>query len=212
MSEQVKQGKLVWPSPEVQLRLDGKDVLVKVQNLPSGLPDTFVCYTKEEHIVHFRMTRAFQPRLIKLNRSSAGEGICWGQLMDKGYGKKYGDASLEDGDKLRLREMHNDQVEHHTVGYFLTFCVGGSDAKGVGEWKSACPGKYLEGGRAAGGNLVYQRDDVGGRAWRVLLRRWQVDRPHGAKGHLDVDLWRVGVSFHSTNSRLCLRLLSQLVG
>ena len=102
-------------------------------------------------------TRAFQPRVVKQNRGSAGEGICLGQLMDRGYCKKYGDASLGDCDTRRLMEMYYNHVEHHAVGYFLTFCVGGSDAEGAGEWKSAFPGKYLEGGKAAGGSLVDQR-------------------------------------------------------
>merc|ERR1711988_1037490 len=45
----------------------------------------------------------------------------------------------------------------HTVGEFLTFCVEGPAAEGAGEWKSTFPGKYLEGGKEAGGQLVDQR-------------------------------------------------------
>ena len=74
-----------------------------------------------------------QPRVIQQNRGSAGEGNCLGPLMDKGYCKKYGDASLDDCDMRRLTEMYYNHVEHHVVGYFLTFCVGGSDAKGACE-------------------------------------------------------------------------------
>merc|ERR1712187_360118 len=71
--------------------------------------------------------------------------------------KKFGDASLDDSDKLKLMEVNDNHVEYHTVGEFLTFCVDGPDAAGAGEWKSKFPGKYLEGGKAAGGQLVDQR-------------------------------------------------------
>ena len=39
----------------------------------------------------------------------------------------------------------------------MAFCVGGPDAEGAGTWKSTFPGKYLEGGKEAGGQLVDQR-------------------------------------------------------
>ena len=35
--------------------------------------------------------------------------------------------------------------------------MGGPTADGAGEWKSTFPGKYLEGGKEAGGQLVDQR-------------------------------------------------------
>merc|ERR1712054_176886 len=50
-----------------------------------------------------------------------------------------------------------NHVEYHTVKEFLTFCVDGPNAPGAGEWKSSFPGKYLEGGKEAGGQLVDQR-------------------------------------------------------
>merc|ERR1719162_1518760 len=39
----------------------------------------------------------------------------------------------------------------------MTFCVKGPSGEGAGEWKSTFPGKYLDGGKAAGGQLVDQR-------------------------------------------------------
>jgi len=42
------------------------------------------------------------------------------------------------------------------VGEFIEFCVSGRTAKS-GEWTSKGVGKYLEGGKAAGGQLVDQR-------------------------------------------------------
>ena len=63
---------------------------------------------------------------------------------------------LTDDDKLKLMEMNDNHVEHHTVGEFLEFCVNGPTAK-AGTWKSTFPGQYLKGGKEAGGQLVDQR-------------------------------------------------------
>ena len=103
--------------------------------------------------------------MIKQNRGSAGEGIwlCW--LWDKEADKKieiypaksFGECSLGDDDYLKLMEMNDNHVEFHTVKEFLTFCVGGPEAEGAGTWASTFPGKYLEGGKEAGGQLVDQR-------------------------------------------------------
>ena len=54
-------------------------------------------------------------------------------------------------------EMNDNHVEYHTVKEFMTFCVGGPEAEGAGTWTSTFPGKYLEGGKEAGGQLVDQR-------------------------------------------------------
>ena len=52
--------------------------------------------------------------------------------------------------------IQDNHVEYHTVGEFLEFCVNGPGGK-AGQWKSVFPGKYLEGGKEAGGQLVDQR-------------------------------------------------------
>merc|ERR1712151_121536 len=152
----VKKGVPVWSSPAVQTQLGAKDALVKIKDMNSGLPDTRAYYDEAALIEGFKKTCAFQPRVIKQNRGSAGEGIwlCW--LEGKDYCKNYGDAMLNDGDKLKLMEMNDNHVEHHTVAEFLEFCVSGPGGK-AGEWKSTFPGKYLEGGKEAGGQLVDQR-------------------------------------------------------
>merc|ERR1719420_1744195 len=148
-------GKL-WSTPNVQTKMGAKDALVKISGLPIGLVDTFAYYTKEELVTKFKQTMAFQPRVIKQNRGSAGEGIWLFWLEGKNYCKNYGDATLDDGDKLKLMVMNDNHVEHHTVGEFLEFCVNGPGGK-AGQWKSTFPGKYLEGGKEAGGQLVDQR-------------------------------------------------------
>jgi len=66
-------------------------------------------------------------------------------------------VKLGDDDYLKLMEMNDNHVEFHTVKEFMTFCVGGPDAPGAGTWTSTFPGKYLDGGKAAGGQLVDQR-------------------------------------------------------
>merc|ERR1712048_881626 len=112
---------------------------------------------KEELFETFKKTMAFQPRVIKQNRGSAGEGIwlCW--LEDKDYCRTFGEKSLADSDKLKLMEMNDNHVEFHTVKEFLTFCVKGPKGDGAGDWKSTFPGEYLKGGKEAGGQLVDQR-------------------------------------------------------
>merc|ERR1719161_1551438 len=152
----VQEGCPVWSSPAVQTQLGAKDALAKIKDMSCGLPDTLAYYTEDELIKGFKKTCAFQPRVIKQNRGSAGEGIwlCW--LEGKDYCKNYGDAILDDGDKVKLMEMNDNHVEYHTVGEFLAFCVDGPGGK-AGEWKSVFPGKYLEGGKEAGGQLVDQR-------------------------------------------------------
>merc|ERR550514_344715 len=157
MRDQITKGKLVWSSPEVQTKMGAKDALCQIRNMKCGLVDTFAYYDEKELEEKFKKTMAFQPRVIKNNRGSAGEGIwlCW--LEGKDYCSTFGEASLEDGDKLKLMEMNDNHVEYHTVREFLTFCVGGPDAPGAGTWNSVFPGKYLEGGKEAGGQLVDQR-------------------------------------------------------
>merc|ERR1711865_39375 len=156
MRSLVKKGKPVWSSPDVQTQMGAKDALVQIKDMACGLPDTLAYYSPEELVSGFKKTAAFQPRVIKQNRGSAGEGIWLVWLQDKEYCKAYGESSLEDGDKLKLMEMNDNHTEYHTVGEFLEFCINGPGGK-AGEWKSVFPGKYLEGGKEAGGQLVDQR-------------------------------------------------------
>ena len=165
MNSYISKGKLVWSSPKIQTQMGAKDALVNIGKLNCGLEDTYAYYTDGELQAGFKKTMAFQPRVIKQNRGSAGEGIwlCW--LWDKATDKKveiypaksFGEVSLEDDAYLKLMEMNDNHVEYHTVKEFMVFCVGGPDAEGAGTWTSTFPGKYLEGGKAAGGQLVDQR-------------------------------------------------------
>merc|ERR1719487_1462239 len=124
MNAMMAKGKLVWNSPAVQTQMGAKDALVQIKDLAIGLKDTFAYYTVED-LEKFRETCAFQPRVVKQNRGSAGEGIwlCW--LEEKEYCKTFGEESLGDDEKLKLMEMNDNHVEYHTVKEFLTFCVDG---------------------------------------------------------------------------------------
>jgi len=57
---------------------------------------------------------------------------------------------------LELIEANDNHAEEHTVAEFVEFCIDGCNAKS-GVWTSKGVGKYLEGGKAAGGILVDQR-------------------------------------------------------
>jgi hypothetical protein len=165
MNSYIAEGKLIWSSPKIQTQMGAKDALVNIGKLNCGLEDTYAYYSEEELISGFKKTCAFQPRVIKQNRGSAGEGIwlCW--LWDKEKDAKIeiypsaslGESSLTDDDYVKLMEMNDNHVEYHTVGEFMVFCVSGPAGEGAGEWKSTFPGKYLEGGKEAGGQLVDQR-------------------------------------------------------
>jgi hypothetical protein len=55
-------------------------------------------------------------------------------------------------------EANDNHAEEHTVGEFIEWCLNGRDnPKLAGKWTSKGTGKYLEGGKAAGGQLVDQR-------------------------------------------------------
>ena len=157
MNSFIKKGGLVWSSPDVQTKMGAKDALCKIANMNCGLVDTLAYYTPEELTTGFKKTCAFQPRVIKQNRGSAGEGIwlCW--LCSGKYCKKYGDRLLDDSEYVKLMEMNDNHIEYHTVGEFLEFCVNGPGSAKAGNWYSVFPGKYLEGGKEAGGQLVDQR-------------------------------------------------------
>merc|ERR1719245_713668 len=151
-----KLGIQVWPSPDVMEKMGAKDALCQVANLNIGLEDTLAYYTESEFAVGFKKTMAFQPRVIKQNRGSAGEGIWIIKLKSGNYCKNFGDRSCSDDEVLDMMEANDNHAEQHTVGEFLEFCVNGRTNKS-GKWDTIGTGKYLEGGKEAGGQLVDQR-------------------------------------------------------
>merc|ERR1711879_905577 len=127
-----------------------------VAHMACGLEDTLAYYTAEEFTAGFKKTMKFQPRVIKQNRGSAGEGIWIIKLKSGEYCKNFGDATCADSEVLDMMEANDNHAEEHTVAEFIEFCVNGRTSKS-GEWTSKGVGKYLEGGKEAGGQLVDQR-------------------------------------------------------
>merc|ERR1719183_2062230 len=153
-----KTGVPVWPSPDVMEFMGAKDALTKIRMLNIGMPDTGTYYSDQEFIDGFKKSMKFQPRVIKQNRGSSGEGIWIINLKSGAYCAGFGDASVEDSEELILMEANDNHVEEHTVAEFIAWCIHGRDqGKGAGTWTSKGTGKYLEGGKAAGGQLTDQR-------------------------------------------------------
>merc|ERR1719321_359324 len=151
-----KLGIQVWPSPDVMEFMGAKDALCKVADLNIGLPDTLAYYSVDDFSVGFKKTMAFQPRVIKQNRGSSGEGIWIIKLKEGNYCSSYGERSCTDDEVLDLMEANDNHAEVHTVAEFIEWCVNGRTDKS-GTWESKGVGKYLEGGKEAGGQIVDQR-------------------------------------------------------
>merc|ERR1712187_274105 len=99
---------------------------------------------------------AFQPRVVKQNRGSAGEGIWIIKWKSGKYCDNYCDEIAAGDEVLILKEANDNHVEEHTVDEFIEFCENGRTDKS-GTWESKGTGKYYEGGVEAGGQMVDQR-------------------------------------------------------
>merc|ERR1712014_66110 len=117
----------------VMTNMGAKDALCKIANLAIGLPDTLAYYSVSELETGFKKTMAFQPRVIKQNRGSSGEGIWIIKLKSGNYCKGYGDRSCSDDEVLEMMEACDNHAETHTVGEFIEFCVNGRTSKS-GKW------------------------------------------------------------------------------
>merc|ERR1712050_676340 len=147
----------VWPSPDVMEFMGAKDALTKIKDLYIGMPDTGTYYDEAEFIAGFKKSMKFQPRVIKQNRGSSGEGIWIINLENQDYCASFGDAQVEDTDELIFMEANDNHVENHTVAEFISWCINGRDKPESGTWESKGTGKYLEGGKEKGGQLTDQR-------------------------------------------------------
>merc|ERR1719159_2185853 len=97
-----KKGIQAWPSPDVMEFMGAKDALTKIAHLNIGLEDTLTYYTEEAFIAGFKKTMAFQPRVIKQNRGSAGEGIWIIKLKRGNYCSKFGERMCDNSEVLSL--------------------------------------------------------------------------------------------------------------
>merc|ERR1712226_1726035 len=103
--------------------MGAKDALTNIAKMNVGLPDTLSYYDEEAFKIGFKKTMAFQPRVIKQNRGSSGEGIWIIKLKSGEYCEKYGDKEAEDDTMLVLTEANDSHVEEHSVKEFIEFCV-----------------------------------------------------------------------------------------
>jgi len=144
------------PTADVMTLMGAKDALVKIKDMDFGLVDTLGYYSPEDMKEGFKKTIAFQPRVVKQNRGSAGEGIWIIKLKSGEYCENFCDRFAAGDEMLILKEANDNHVEEHTVDEFIEFCSNGRSDKS-GEWKSQGTGKYFEGGAEAGGQMVDQR-------------------------------------------------------
>ena len=98
---------------------------MKIKHLNCGLEDTEVYYDPESFIHGFRKSIAFQPRVIKQNRGSQGEGIWIVKLKNDDYCSNYGECIVSLNTEIVLMEAWDNHIEYHTVGQFLEFCIHG---------------------------------------------------------------------------------------
>ncbi|CAE8714164.1 unnamed protein product [Polarella glacialis] len=95
-------------------------------------------------------------------------------------------------------EANDNHEEEHTVGEFIEFCVNGCNDKS-GTWTSKGVGKYLEGGKAAGGQIVDQRfcpRIVEGELRYNQIGDAVVGIPQEAKGGRYLGSWRHWLHLH----------------
>merc|ERR1712078_128301 len=129
-----KKGIQAWPSPDVMEFMGAKDALTKIAHLNIGLEDTLTYYEEAAFIDGFKKTMAFQPRVIKQNRGSAGEGIWIIKLKAGDYCSAFGERSCEDNEVLELMEANDNHAEEHTVAEFIEFCINGRGSCGTTAW------------------------------------------------------------------------------
>merc|ERR1719450_1792709 len=105
-----------------------------------GLKDTLGYYSPNDIKQGFPKSIAFQPRVVKQNRGSAGEGIWIIKLKAGNYCKTFGERMCDDSEVLSLMEANDNHAEEHTVAEFIEWRINGRTAKS-GTWTSKGTGK-----------------------------------------------------------------------
>jgi len=148
----------VWPTPANMELMGAKDALTKIRDMDFGLPDTLGYYSPDDLKTGFPKAIAFQKRVVKQNRGSAGEGIWIIDLKEGNYCKTYGERVADMEEVLVCKEANDNHVEEHTIAEFIEWCENGRKwPLKAGTWASKGNGKYFEGGAEAGGQMVDQR-------------------------------------------------------
>ena len=108
---------------------------MKIKHLNCGLEDTEVYYDPESFIHGFRKSIAFQPRVIKQNRGSQGEGIWIVKLKNDDYCSNYGECIVSLNTEIVLMEAwdnhtaltnDNDIAPWDTPLDCIHACLGGT--------------------------------------------------------------------------------------
>merc|ERR1711948_93837 len=100
----VTAGKPIWPTPETMEKMGAKDALCMVKDMEFGLPDTLGYYSPDDMKAGFPKSIAFQPRVVKQNRGSAGEGIWIIKRKSGKYCDNYCDEIAAGDEVLILKE------------------------------------------------------------------------------------------------------------
>merc|ERR1712194_758599 len=101
----------VWPTPETMSKMGAKDALCQIKTMDFGLEDTLGYYSPADISVGLRKTVAFQPRVVKQNRGSAGEGIWIIKLKSENYCKTFGEREAADDEVLILKEANDNHID-----------------------------------------------------------------------------------------------------
>merc|ERR1711972_286518 len=154
---QLREAGILDPAPaNAKYNVGVMGTYVESKDMEFGLPDTLGYYSPDDMKAGFPKSIAFQPRVVKQNRGSAGEGIWIIKLKEGNYCANYGDRVCDGSEMLILKEANDFHEEEHTVDEFMEFCINGRTDKS-GEWTSIGTGKNYEGGVEAGGQMVDQR-------------------------------------------------------
>jgi hypothetical protein len=143
-----KQGMPLFPSPDVMEFMGAKDALTNIRHLNLGLIDTFTYKDPATFITEFKKTVAFQPRVIKQDRGSSGEGIWILFLKSENYCATFGDRSVGEDEVLSLMEMNDNHKEEKTVAEFIEWVCNGRAGGKCDSWTSVGKGAYFYGGEA----------------------------------------------------------------
>jgi len=102
-----------WPSPDVMAIMGAKDALCRIAHLSIGLEDTLAYYDAVSFVEGIKKTMAFQPRVLKQNRGSSGEGIWVCKLKEGNYCSRFGER-LCAGDEV-ISTLGSDFVLHCSI-------------------------------------------------------------------------------------------------
>eukprot|EP00438_Fugacium_kawagutii_P032289 Skav203499 [mRNA] locus=scaffold2089:96924:112757:- [translate_table: standard] len=149
MHDQNLDAKVFRTSSQARMNSSESPLLQELDDRISNLTRVPVSHNEQVQVLRYRLGEFYAAHNDNFDPA-------FYQTMTGQPCKEYGERSCEDGEKLILMEANDNHEEEHTVAEFIEFCVHGRTDKS-GEWTSKGVGKYLEGGKDAGGQLVDQR-------------------------------------------------------